>query len=257
VKPVSRKAATGRVAVVAGSRGLLGTAACEALSAAGWLVVGIDVATGGTSTASHVECDVTDRPALASALRDISDSSGPIDAVANCAGLNDAVERWASETEVERDRAADELLAANVRGAATLIEVASEHMRRTGHGSAIASVASLYAGVASDPRLYAASPSGLRDKHPVYEASKAAVLALTRHYAVRLAGLGIRVNCISPGGVSNAQPDWFVRAYAERVPLGRMARPAELGDAVEFLLSDRSTYITGHNLVLDGGYSAW
>jgi NAD(P)-dependent dehydrogenase (short-subunit alcohol dehydrogenase family) len=91
----------------------------------------------------------------------------------------------------------------------------------------------------------------------VYAASKAAIVQMTRYWAVHLAKYQIRVNALSPGGVFNEQGEDFVRNYSSRTPLGRMARADELREALLFLCSEASSYVTGQNLLVDGGWTAW
>ena len=91
----------------------------------------------------------------------------------------------------------------------------------------------------------------------VYAASKAGVVGFTRYLATTYASHNIRANCITPGGVSSGQNQTFVESYSARAPLGRMARREELRGAALFLASDASSYVTGHNLVVDGGFTAW
>jgi len=92
---------------------------------------------------------------------------------------------------------------------------------------------------------------------PDYAFSKAGIINFTRYLATYYAQFGIRVNCISPGGYYSGQPDAFVRQYEEHAPLGRMARWNDLKGAAVFLASDASGYITGQNLAVDGGWTAW
>lgn len=135
---------------------------------------------------------------------------------------------------------------------------AAEYMKRW-RGGSIVFLSSIYGMVGADSRIY--GDAQYRGEPmtcpPEYAAEKGAVIALTRHLACEWARFGIRVNCISPGGVESGQPADFVERYSARVPMGRMARAEEIADAVVFLASDASSYITGHNLVVDGGLTAW
>ena len=88
-----------------------------------------------------------------------------------------------------------------------------------------------------------------------YSAIKGGVVNFTRYLASYYGRQGVRVNCVSPGGVFDGQPEAFVKQYGERVPMGRMARPDEISPAVVFLLSEQSSYVTGHNLMIDGGWT--
>ena len=91
----------------------------------------------------------------------------------------------------------------------------------------------------------------------VYSASKAAVIGLTKHLATYWADKNIRVNCLTPGGVESGQNDSFKEKYSNRVPLGRMAQPEEMVGALLYLASNASSYVTGQNIIVDGGLSAW
>jgi NAD(P)-dependent dehydrogenase (short-subunit alcohol dehydrogenase family) len=127
-------------------------------------------------------------------------------------------------------------------------------MREQGGGNII-NIGSMYGVVSPDPRMYG-DESSLRSPE-VYAASKAGVIQLTRYLAVHLAAHNIRVNCLSPGGVFNDQTEEFSKSYNARVPLGRMAKPEDMKGALVFLASDASSYVTGHNLVVDGGFTIW
>jgi len=129
-----------------------------------------------------------------------------------------------------------------------------EKKQKTG---SIINVGSIYGSVSCDPRIYADIANMSSE---VYGASKAGVIQMTKHFAVLLAEKGIRVNCVSPGGVFNAknpQPDYFVKNYNEKCPMKRMANTSDLLGAFLFFSSDASNYVTGQNLIVDGGFSAW
>jgi NAD(P)-dependent dehydrogenase (short-subunit alcohol dehydrogenase family) len=145
------------------------------------------------------------------------------------------------------------VLDVNTRGTFVATQTFGPSMVAAGRGS-IVNVGSLYASVAPEPHFYDHMPGFL--KPPAYAASKAGVVALTRYFARLWGPHGVRVNTLSPGGVSGDQDDEFRRKYCSRVPLGRMAEPADLTGPLLFLASDASRYLTGHELRVDGGFTA-
>jgi NAD(P)-dependent dehydrogenase (short-subunit alcohol dehydrogenase family) len=130
---------------------------------------------------------------------------------------------------------------------------AAEIMKRHHNGSII-NFASIYGISAPDFGLYKGTSLTMP---PAYSAIKGGIIAFTKYLATYYAPYGIRANVVSPGGVENGQPSAFVRRYSQKTPLGRMARPEDLVGAVIYLASDASSYVTGTNLVVDGGWTAW
>ena len=266
----------GRVAVVTGAAGLLGWHHCHALAHAGARVVITDLRAEPCAALAEdlrnaygahgdnvlaVAADVTD-PASVAALRDAALSRfGRLDVLVNNAALNEKVEDPADGAPVRFEDFPLDLwersFRVNVTGSFLCCQVLGGEMARRGRGSVI-NIASTYAVVAPDQSLYRRE-DGTQSfyKSAAYPATKAALLSLTRYLAAYWGRSGVRVNALSPGGVENGQDRGFVARYAERTPLGRMARPSEYEGSLVFLASDASSYMTGANLVVDGGWTAW
>jgi NAD(P)-dependent dehydrogenase (short-subunit alcohol dehydrogenase family) len=149
-------------------------------------------------------------------------------------------------------------MAVNVDGYFYVAREAGTRMAARGRGSII-QTASIYGVVGPDQRIYEGSEYlGHAINTPaVYSASKAAVIGLTKHLATYWGHRGVRVNALTPGGVRSGQNHVFERQYAHRVPLGRMGEPEDMANALIFLASDASSYITGQNLIVDGGLTSW
>lgn len=237
----------GRLAVVTGALGNLGPVWRAALEAAGARVVGIDVR-GGDGVE---QADVTD----AEALRAVRERIGVPDVLVNNAGIDQPPDQDAAGGGVEAISADDFLrvLDVNVRGVFVATQVFGSAMADAGRGS-IVNVGSLYASIAPIPALYDHIPGFL--KPPAYGASKAGVVNLTRYFARLWGPRGVRVNALSPGGVRGGQDDEFLAKYSARTPLGRLAEPDDLTGPLLFLASDASRYVTGHELRVDGGFTA-
>ena len=228
----------GRLAVVTGALGNLGPVWTSALAEAGATVVGLDVRAGG----GVMQADVTDRAGLARVLADV----GTPAVLVNNAGID--APPGGDEGEFGRT------LEVNVTGLYNATEVFGGAMCEAGGGS-IVNIGSLYASIAPIPALYDHIEPPFT-KPAAYGASKAAVVNLTRYFSRLWGPHGVRVNALSPGGVRGGQDAEFVRKYSERVPLGRMAEPADLVGALLFLASEASAYVTGQELRVDGGFTA-
>lgn len=249
----------GRVAVVTGALGKLGPSLCAALAEAGATVAGLDLTDGdceGAGCSVLVQADVTDRSSVEAAAARIAAEAGDAAVLVNCAGIDQPPTAGAGSARIE-DLSAEDFggtLAVNLVGAFVATQVFGAPMAERGVGS-IVNIGSLYASTAPDPSLYEhMEPPFL--KPPAYGASKAGLVNLTRYFARLWGPRGVRVNALSPGGVAGGQDAEFVRKYEARVPLGRMAEPADLGGPLVFLASDASRYVTGHELRVDGGFTA-
>jgi NAD(P)-dependent dehydrogenase (short-subunit alcohol dehydrogenase family) len=267
-----RFALDGRVAVVTGALGNLGPVWAQALLEGGATVVGLDVPGAipneafrqlrgkyGSGKLTLLEASVTDRDALATAHDRVVADFGTPDVLVNNAGI-DAPPAAAGgghrleDIPVEINRRIFEV---NTLGLFQVIQIFGAGMARARRGSII-NIGSLYASVSPDPRFYdhiVSDPPFL--KPPAYGASKAAVVNLTKYLATAWGPHGVRVNTLSPGGVLGTQDEQFKRKFCERVPLGRMAVFDDLIGPLQFLASDASAYVTGAELRVDGGFTAW
>jgi NAD(P)-dependent dehydrogenase (short-subunit alcohol dehydrogenase family) len=255
----------GRVALVTGALGNLGPVWTEALGVAGATVVSVDVrepdelALGQTDAEVIFErADVTERADLEAVRERVEERVGVPSILVNNAGI-DQPPGAGARTYLVEDVPLDDFrrtLDVNLAGTFNVTQVFGPGMCRAGRGS-IVNIGSLYASVAAEPRFYdhmEADPPFL--KPAAYGASKAAVVNLTRYFARLWGPRGVRVNALSPGGVAGGQDAEFLSKYTSRVPLGRMAEPADLAGPLVFLASDASSYLTGHELRVDGGFTA-
>jgi NAD(P)-dependent dehydrogenase (short-subunit alcohol dehydrogenase family) len=255
---------SGRTAVVTGAVGRLGPIWVRSLLDAGatvsaWVLPGSDDgAFAATPEVYVVEADVTDRASLESALAAVVDRHGVPDVLVNNAGVDQPPAPGRGTLIEDIDPTGFlKVLEVNTLGAFQATQVVGGAMVR-GHGGSIINIGSLYAGVSPDARMYDhldMDPPFV--KPPAYGASKAGLVNLTRFFATHWAAHGVRVNALSPGGVAGGQDDAFVQKFSSRVPLGRLAAPSDLGGPLVFLASDASAYVTGIELKVDGGFTAW
>jgi NAD(P)-dependent dehydrogenase (short-subunit alcohol dehydrogenase family) len=274
---VDRFSLAGHAVAITGASGMLGGHFAAAIARAGASVAlldliepsaqqmdGIRAGVRDGAEVIAVPCDVRDDASVQSVHLEVEAALGPIGGLVNCAAI-DAVPSAQSPTlsangpfESAPSDAFTAALDVNVHGVVRCCQVFGAAMARRGQGS-IVNIASHYGVVAPDQRTYASlRESGTEFFKPaVYTASKSAVIGLTRYLAAYWGAVGVRVNSLSPGGVRAGQSEKFVEAYSSRTPLGRMARPDEYDGAVVFMLSDASSYMTGANLIIDGGFTAW
>ncbi len=191
--------------------------------------------------------DVTDPNSVQQAFTQIK-ASGTLDVLVNNAGIGVFTTFW------ERDYSEFmKVMSVNVGGPFLCTRAALLLMKEQGNG-AIINIGSVYGVVSSDPRIYSDCN---RMNSEVYSASKAAVIHMTKYFAVHAAPLGVRVNCVSPGGVFNNQGYDFVNNYSQRTPMNRMASEEDICGAVIFLATPDANYVSGQNIIVDGGFTAW
>lgn len=268
----------GRVAVVTGASGLIGANHCRALAGAGATVIAVDleqrvcdalaeavrieVPDDSAATVRGMAADVTDADALQAINRDILSQFGRVDILVNNAAINDMFENPVAAGELSKfeNYPLDLLrrsLEVNLVGTFLCAQVFGSEMARAGRGSII-NVASTYGIVGPNQAIYR-NADGTQSfyKSAAYPITKGGVIAFTKFLAAYWGARGVRVNTLSPGGVENGQDETFIRNYSERTPLGRMALPTDYQGALLFLASDASSYMTGANLVVDGGWTCW
>jgi NAD(P)-dependent dehydrogenase (short-subunit alcohol dehydrogenase family) len=263
---------SGKTAVVTGGVGILGRHFCRGLAEFGARVAVVDLdeasarsfaaelaAEHGVATVG-VACDVASPASVAAMVAAVTDALGPIHVLHNNAASKSAdLDAFFAPFE---SYALDEwrrIMAVNIDGMFLVAQAVGAQMLRQGVGGSVIQTSSIYGIRASDKRIYEGSRYlGRPISNPVvYSASKAAVGGLTRQLAADWADRGIRVNTLVPAGVASGQNEEFQRRYASRVPMGRMARAEEMVGALVFLASDASSYVTGQEIVVDGGLSAW
>jgi NAD(P)-dependent dehydrogenase (short-subunit alcohol dehydrogenase family) len=260
---------TGRVAVVTGGMGQLGAEYAAGLAARGMKVAIFDVETDPKEGVADLSSDairsfavdVTDRDAIERATEEVVAAWGVPHLLVNNAGIDAAPDAPAEEVgpfETFPEEAFDRVMDVNVKGTLLCCQVVGARMATEGRGS-IVNVSSIYGILSPVQSIYDfRRAAGEEFVKPVaYSVSKSAVVNLTRYLATYWAQSGVRVNTVTLAGVANDQPAAFVEAYTARIPIGRMAEAAEYVGAVVFLASDASSYVTGANLVVDGGWSAW
>jgi NAD(P)-dependent dehydrogenase (short-subunit alcohol dehydrogenase family) len=264
---------TGRIAIVTGGGGILGQGFCEVLAAHGATVAVFDVdeaAAARTAAAVRqaspganalaVGCDVSSAESVAHAVSHVVTSCGGIDILHNNAATKTAnLGDFFASFEDYRLETWREIMSVNIDGMFLMAQAVGRQMVAQARGGSIIQTASIYGIAGPDQRIYEGSQYLGRpiNTPAAYSASKAAVVGLTKYLATYWGAHGIRVNTLIPGGVESGQNDVFGRKYSARVPLGRMARADEMQSALLFLASDASSYMTGQNLVIDGGLTCW
>ena len=296
---------TGRVAIITGGAGLLGTEFCRTLAEAGAAVTIADM--DGDSAARVADSltrngfralgqktDVTEPDSVTRAVAATLEAFGRLDILVNSAALDPKVrgQETRNQGSGTRNRELGESLTpnpltpslltsnsltppplsptfedyplklwqqaidVNLTGAMLCCQAAVRPMLEQGSG-VIINIASIYGLAAPDQRLYQRKGQPPQYKPAYYTVTKAGLLGLTKYLAAYYAGKNIRVNALTPGGVFNDHDDEFVKAYAAHAVMGRMAEKDEMNGALLFLASDASKYMTGTNLIVDGGWTTW
>jgi NAD(P)-dependent dehydrogenase (short-subunit alcohol dehydrogenase family) len=270
---------TGRVAIVTGGPGLLGKEFCRTLAEAGATVVVADINANGVNDvttslikagyhAIGVATDITQPDSVHALVGETLSTYGRLDILVNSAALDPkfdpqalaemakrgAVSGAFEDYPIESWKAA---LDVNLTGMFLCCQAAVGPMIAQEKKGSIINICSTYGLVAPDQRIYQRQGKQTSYKPVYYSVTKAGVLGLTRYLSAYYAGTEIRVNALTPGGVYNNHDEVFLKAYTSRTVMGRMANIDEMNGALLFLASDASSYMTGSNLIVDGGWTAW
>jgi len=263
----------GHGAVVTGGAGLLGKEFCRTLAQAGAGVVLADLnAEAALATAEelrkeglnviHAALDVTQPDSVQAMVDACVDDFGRLDVIVNSAAMDPKFD--ASQPGQHRNTFEDyplemwkQAMEVNLTGVFLCCQAAARQMVAQGNSGSIINICSTYGLVPPDQRIYEKPGQPKQFKPAFYTTTKAGVLGLTKYIASYYAETKIRANCLTPGGVYNNHDETFTRNYAYRTIMGRMAERDEMNGALLFLASDASSYMTGGNVIVDGGWTAW
>lgn len=267
---------TDRVAIITGGAGLLGMSHADVIARAGGVPILLDLPSAAPQTRAQtledryhipalgIAADITCLESVEESLATILQRFGRVDILINNAANNPKVETSSNDQRFSRlEHFPIEIweadLRVGLRGSFVCSRVFGSEMARRARGT-IVNIASDLALIGPDQRLYHEEnlPASEQPVKPVtYSVIKSGLIGLTRYLATYWNDVGVRVNAISPGGVFNGQPPEFVQRLSSLIPLGRMAHLDEYQGAILFLCSDASSYMTGANLVVDGGRTCW
>lgn len=262
----------GKVAIVTGGAGILGRHFTAGLAESGASVAVVDIQEapaqelGDALTKKYgskcigLACDVTDAASVKAMVSRVVAELGRIDILHNnAAGKSSDLNAYFAPFEDYSLEQWRQIMSVNVDGMFLVAQAVGKQMVAQGSGGSIIQTASIYGVVAPDARIYEGSfYLGRKINTPgVYATSKAGVIGLTRYLATYWAPHGIRVNTITPGGTESGQNEEFKRRYSARIPMNRMAMAHEMVGALLYLASPASSYVTGQNIIVDGGLEAW
>lgn len=262
----------GKNAIVTGGIGILGKYFCAGLASFGANIAVVDQSETACSQFARklanryrvktvgIECDVSNPELVKSMVRQTVRCLGSINILHNNAATkSEDMDAFFESFENYSLNEWRKIMSVNLDGMFLVAQAVGKEMAKQGKGGSIIQTASIYGVLGADQRIYKGSKyMGRAINAPaVYSTSKAGVIGLTKYLATYWASKDIRVNTLVPGGVESGQNAEFKKRYSARIPLGRMAQASEMVGALVFLASDASSYITGQDLMVDGGLSAW
>lgn len=243
------KSLDGKIILVTGGSGLIGRSIIRNITAKGGLAINMDINIDTNFEEGMVFCDITSDDCIKESMLKVFNYYGRIDGLVNNAypRTSDWGKNFEEMNPISLRKNVDWQMNSYIICCQELIKLMLNKSE-----VAIVNIASIYGIVGNDFSLYSSC-----DMEPpaAYSAIKGGIINFSRFLASKYGHLGIRVNCISPGGIFDHQPQSFVNAYEQKVPMRRMGTPEDISPAVSFLLSDESKYIIGHNLIVDGGWT--
>jgi len=240
---------SGKIVLVTGGSGLIGRAILKDLISRGATPVNLDISQDSIGV-KYIHCDVTDDQSISIAIQSVIEEYGVIDGLVNNAYPR--TEDWGKDFESIKPESWRKNIDCQLNSCFICCQAVLQHMVKQKSGS-IVNIASIYGIVGNDFSIY----EGTSIIPPAaYSAIKGGVINFTRYLSSKYGKYGLRVNSVSPGGIFDHQDKIFVENYNSKVPLKRMGSPGDISPSVSFLLSEESGYITGHNLVIDGGWTA-
>jgi NAD(P)-dependent dehydrogenase (short-subunit alcohol dehydrogenase family) len=266
---------TGRVAVVTGGVGLLGAEFCRTLAEAGAVVSIVDLNASASQAVADsltnsgykalaLPTDITQPDSVNGAVENVLSTFGRLDILVNSAALDPKFDPEAINKGITPGAFEDypldlwnSALNVNLTGMFLMTQACVKPMIEQGKKGSIINICSTYGLNGPDQRIYIKDGKRVAFKPIYYTVTKAGVVGFTKYLAAYYAETEIRVNALTPGGVFNNHEDYFVKNYSAKTILGRMARKDEMNGALLFLASDASSYMTGNNVVVDGGWTAW
>ena len=261
-----------KTALVTGGSGILGQHFCKGLAENGANIAIVDINLEAAeilaleiSDRYNVKCkgffcDVSEPKSVDITIKEVVNYFGEINILLNnAAGKSNNLNEFFAPFEEYKIEQWREIMSVNIDGVFLVAQAVGKQMLLQNKGGSIIQTASIYGVLSPDHRIYEDSYylETKINSPAVYAASKSAVIGLTKYLATYWADNNIRVNCISPGGIESGQNDIFNKKYSKRVPLNRMAQAQEMVGAILYLASEASSYVTGQNLLVDGGLSSW
>ena len=235
-----------KTAIITGSEGQLGQSFVSKLLELDYKVIGIDLVEQVNDQIIYYKADITKKHEIESVLDSCNEN---VTVLINNAGTS-VFSPFEERTEDEINL----VMNVNIKGNILMTQLVYNNYFKANNKGNIINIGSIYGMVSGDMRIY---NDGDRRTPEIYGATKAAVINLTKYFATYMAPNNVRVNCISPGGIFNEQDKDFIENYSKKVPMSRMGSEDELMSTIEYLLSEKSSYVTGQNIVIDGGLTCW